>query len=149
MLNKTVRGQTSITQHIICRGKTSWKVCKDCLLLRSHLSLRNLLCCTLYLPFLPLCHCTLPISSLITLSPSLLSLSQSVPSVQFSPTEPSQFLSPSLPLPSTPYLSFALFSALSLRICRRDTSVLKMGCSDPLLWYSKQSEDITHLMPLP
>lgn len=41
----------------------------------SHLSPCNLLCYTLYVPFLPLRHCTLPISSLITLSPSLLSLS--------------------------------------------------------------------------
>lgn len=57
---KTTGGQTSVRWHIFYRGKPLGKAVSSW----SHLSLHNLLRYSLYLPFLPLGHSTLPISSL-------------------------------------------------------------------------------------
>lgn len=108
----------------------------------SHLSLHNLLCRTLYLPFL-----------LLSLYPAYLFSHHSVllsnitlclcPLSAFHPFQPLNFsTSPihSILFISSVVLSLSfLFTSFSLYL-QGDTSVLKMGW--PPLWYSKQSEDI-------
>lgn len=135
-LTTDLKGQSSITQHIFYRGKPLGKFAKttsSC----SHLSLCNLLCCTLYLAFLPLCHCTLPISSLyhpvpcsiITLSVCALcpALSHYTPSISISHCT---FLIHFISFICSAFLSVS-YLLLSLHICRETRQDWKCGASTP------------------
>lgn len=149
-----LKGQSSISQHIFCRGKPLGKFAKTTSSW-SHLSLRNLLCCELYLAFLPLCHCTLPISplyhpvpcSIITLLVCALCLTLSHYTLSFSLSLCTSLIhfmsficSAFLSLSS---VCFALFMSAGKHVRTGNVALW------PLLWYSKQSEGISHFVPIP
>lgn len=153
--SRTVRGQSSIMQHRSAGEKPVGKFAKTASPW-SHLSLRNLLCCSLYLPFLHLSHCTVPCLSLLSiiLSPFWLAHSQPRPALSH--------YTLSMPLSCstfpTSFISFicSVFLSRSDSHSRRSLLISAGRHANaqnevlwPLLWHSKQSVDINHLMPLP
>lgn len=150
-----MRGQSSITQHIFCRGENQLE------------SLQRLLPPEAICPYTTFCaaHCTCPFYLSVTvpclsflsiiLSPSLLSFSVYALCSALSHYTLSISLSFStFPIQLTVYLSFGLFPSLSLlclllspHICWETRQCSKWGALTPAVVF--RTEDITHFVPLP
>lgn len=139
--SRTARGQSSIMQHRSAGEKPVGKFAKTASPW-SHLSLRNLLCCSLYLPFLHLSHCTVPCLSLLSiiLSPFWLAHSQPRPALSH--------YTLSMPLSCstfpTHFISFICSVFLSCsdshspHICRKTRQCWKWGALTPAVAFKTE-----------